>query len=143
MKKAICLLMPLIMLCLSSCGQKKNKLVELNPDITYANPPGVVFETEKEVYSQEDTNIAYKFSSSEEYVGFNPFYLELHKLEDGGWKQVDYKEGAYFIALAIDIEPNEWYEFTFELEEFFYMPLEKGEYRIGSETVITNNFMIE
>ena len=139
----IMMLVVTILFTLSACSVHKNKLYDIEREIhTYE---GVICVTEKENYSVDDTVIRYSVTNvSNEESGMNSDSncFELHKLVDGKWKRVGTKKDHYWTDLALILMPNQVETREINLDDYFYLPLEKGEYRIVVENIVSNTFEI-
>ncbi len=132
-----------ILFSLSACSRNKNKLYDIQHQIQPYTKVKCV--TEKERYSVEDTVIRFTITNiSDEDACINPDddCFELQKFVDGEWKWVGEKVDHYWTELAYYLPPNESETREINLEEYFYLPLEKGEYRIEISGIISNTFEI-
>lgn len=132
-----------ILFTLSACSVHKNKLYDIEREIhTYE---GVKCVTEKEKYSVDDTVIRYSVTNvSNEESGMNSDSncFELHKLVDGKWKCVGTKKDHVWTDAVLILMPNQVETREINLDEYFNLPLEEGEYRIVVENIISNTFEI-
>lgn len=154
MKKYILLLaIFLIVPLFSSCAPKpNNELLPIEEANKYSINSDVVVTTEKNVYSTEDTVIKYIISNPTSEERTYGEHVYLHKLQDGKWYEVAFKEEDDVIIVFNDIAyflPSHQ-EASRELNLAFYynLPLEKGEYRIilgkwGVSATVSNTFTIE
>lgn len=131
------------MLFLSSCSVNTNKLFDINYEIYPSN--NVSFVTDKEKYSSMDTRIRYTITniSNEENsipADINDFHLE--KMVNGEWKWVGFKKDYDIHYLTRILYPGETAEREIRLDDYFYLPLEKGEYRISIAGFVSNTFEI-
>lgn len=133
-----------IVLSLRGCNhQVSNKLWELDENIEYCQYPDIIFKTEKEVYSVNEKTIKYSFvytGTEEDAVGE---YFALHIKKDGVWKAVAYNRDVAFFDMAWILEPNIPRNCEENLEEYYNLPLEPGEYRIACEELVSETFFIE
>ena len=101
--------------------------------------------TEKEKYSTEDTVIRYtvtNISDEEAAIAGDDNCFTLHIRKDGEWKSVGTKTEHYWNEIALILEPEQTIEREIKLEDYFYLPLEKGEYQICMESITSNTFEI-
>ena len=153
----------IILLAFVGCSEKQDKKVvssktdtvknELAPlDWTTDEVSELYITTEKTVYTTKDTIIKYNvINPTNTQKTFPMDYKYLHKLQDGEWQEVLFKDvdGKHaFKAIAAIVKPGDEILHKFDLEDRFNLPLEKGKYRIviysvGSEPIISNTFTIE
>lgn len=139
----IAILVFTILFTLSSCSIHKNKLYDLEREMHIYE--GVKCVTEKEKYSAEDTIIRYtmtNITNEDAWINSDDNCFELQKRVDGKWKWVGTKVDQIWTDLAQLLPPNETETREINLEEYFYLPLEKGEYRILIENIVSNTFEI-
>ena len=132
-----------ILFTLSACSENKNKLYDIQREIQPSAKVNCV--TEKEKYSLDDTVIRYtitNISDEESRINSDDACFELQKLVDGEWKLVGEKVEHMWTDMAQLLLPNESETREIKLEDYFYLPLEKGEYRIVVENIISNTFEI-
>lgn len=145
MKKILAVLLVLcVLLGFSACMQKKNKLFEIKYQ-TYA-PVGVEFVTEKEKYSTKDTVIRYSVTNitdKEQAIAGDENCFTLEKLVDGEWMWVGTKIDHGWNALAMILPPGQTETREIDLNEYFHLPLEEGEYRIVMEGMYSNSFTVD
>ncbi len=101
--------------------------------------------TEKEAYSIEDKVIKYSItniSDFEECIAGDDDCFSLHKLDDGKWKSVGTKKDHYWNELGLILPTAETEYREIDLDEYFYLPLDKGTYRIAVENLVSNTFEI-
>lgn len=143
MKKISFVFVVIILVTLSACLVHKNKLYDINREMhTYE---GVKCITEKEKYSSEDTVIRYTMTNitkEDAWINSDDNCWELNKLVDGKWKRVGEKTDRLWTDMAQLLPPNETEMREINLDEYFYLPLEKGEYRIVIENIVSNTFEI-
>lgn len=134
----------LLMTFIVGCSTKENKLMDLNEEIYY-EPKGMSFTTEKTEYSTDVKEISYTIVniSSEEKCVSGDQDFELHYKTENGWKMVKYNKNVAFNALARILKPNEQVSYTLDLEEYYNLPLQAGEYRITDEYMVSNTFKIK
>lgn len=139
----ICLLVFIILFTFSACSIYKNKLYDLDREIHTFD--GVKCVTEKEKYSSEDTVIRYTITNvtnEEAWINSDDTCFELQKKVDGKWKRVGTKIDHYWTQVAQLLPPGETETREINLDEYFYLPLEKGKYRILIENIVSNTFEI-
>ena len=132
-----------IVFSLSSCSLHKNKLYDLEREIHIYESVKCV--TEKDKYSAEDTVIRYtmtNISDKEAWINSDDNCFELQKQVDGKWKWVGTKVDQIWTDAAQLLPSNESETREINLQEYFYLPLEKGEYRILVENIVSNTFEI-
>ena len=132
-----------IVFSLSSCSLHKNKLYDLEREIHIYESVKCV--TEKDKYSAEDTVIRYtmtNISDKEAWINSDNNCFELQKQVDGKWKWVGTKVDQIWTDAAQLLPSNESETREINLQEYFYLPLEKGEYRILVENIVSNTFEI-
>lgn len=131
-----------ILFSLSACSGN-NKLYDINREL-YTND-SLKFVTEKEKYSVDDTVIRYSvtnISDVESGINSDSNCFELHKLVDGKWKLVGTKIEHFWTDAALILMPNQVETREINLDEYYNLPLEKGEYRIVIEGLVSNTFEI-
>ena len=141
--KKIFVLLFLVIFVFSGCG-KENKLFDLD-EKHYYTTDALKFVTEKENYSTKDTIITYSItniSKQEHSIAADDNCIELHKLQDGKWKTVGVKTDQNWNALARILYPGEVEKRNLNLEDYFYLPLEKGTYRLSVEYLLSEPFVI-
>ena len=139
----ILILLFAIVFSLSSCSLHKNKLYDLEREIHIYERFNCV--TEKDKYSAEDTVIRYtmtNISDNEAWINSDDNCFELQKRVDGKWKFVGEKVDHFWTEMAQQLPPKDSETREINLEEYFYLPLEKGEYRILIENIVSNTFEI-
>ena len=132
-----------IVFTLSACSMHKNKLYDIDREMHFYE--GVKCVTEKEKYSAEDTVIRYtmtNITSEDAWINSDDACFELQKWVDGRWKWVGTKIEHCWTEAALLLPPNESETREINLDEYFYLPLEKGEYRILIENIVSNTFEI-
>ncbi len=145
MKKILAFSLGLLLITfIIGCSTKENKLIDLNEKLYYA-PNGMSFTTEKTEYSTDVKEISYTIinTSSEERCVSGDQHFELHYKTENGWKMVNYNKDTIFNAVALILKPNEQVSHTLELEEYYNLPLQVGEYRITDEYMVSNTFKIK
>ena len=127
----------------SACSSRKNKLIVLNEELYY-ELKSLSFATEKSEYSTDVKEISYTISNigSEESAISGDQHFELHYKTDDGWKMVNYKKDVCFNAIARILKPGETVNYTLDLEEYYYLPLPAGEYRLTDEYLVSKSFKI-
>lgn len=143
MKKLSVIFVAMILFMLSACSQNGNKLFDINYK-TYSSDT-LKFVTEKESYSLNDTVIRYSITNigdEEECIAGDDNCFVLHKLVDGEWKRVGTKTEHAWTLPALILMPNQTEKREIELENYFYLPLEKGTYRISVEYLVSDTFKI-
>lgn len=142
MKKIFFIFVVAIIVVLSSCS-KNNKLFDINYEAAVSDK--LLFVTENEVYKQDDMEIAYTITNicdAEWCIAGDPNCFRLEKLVNGEWKRVGRKNDEGWNYSAQILQPGETEMRKIILEEYFYLPLEKGEYRISIEDIVSNTFEI-
>ena len=132
-----------ILFTFSACSMHKNKLYDIDRETHFYE--GVKCVTEKEKYSAEDTVIRYtmtNITNEDAWINSDDACFELQKWVDGRWKWVGTKVDHYWTDAALLLPPNESETREINLDEYFYLPLEKGEYRILIENIVSNTFEI-
>ncbi len=132
-----------ILIVVSGCSGNKNKLYDITHEVY--TPDTIKFVTEKEKYSIDDTVIRYSItnvSDDEVWINSDSYCYELHKLVDGEWKLVGVKKDHFWHEVTQLIPSGETETREIKLEDYFYLPLEKGEYRIAVEGLVSNTFEI-
>lgn len=81
-------------------------------------------------------------SDDEAWINSDDNCWELNKLVDGKWKRVGEKIDRLWTDLAQLLPSKESEIRKINLDEYFYLPLEKGEYRIVVENIVSNTFEI-
>jgi len=143
LKKLSVIFVVIVLLMVSACSQNSNKLFDINHN-TYSSDT-LKFVTEKESYSFNDTVIRYfitNIDDKEHSIAADDNCFSLHKLENGEWKRVGTKIDHAWNSLALILEPNQTEVREIDLVNYFYLPLEKGTYRISVESLISNTFEI-
>ena len=141
MKKLSVIFIAIILLVLSACSGNKNKLYDIQHQIP--NYTDIKCTTEKEIYSADDTVIRYTITNvteDESWINSDNACFELQKLVDGSWKSVGTKKDHFWTEMAQLLPPGSSETREINLDEYFYLPLEKGEYRIEIEGVLSNTF---
>ena len=150
MKRLSIVFIALALLLLAACGenvketQKTNSLYDLSYEISVYENIKIV--TEKEKYTTEDKVIRYTITNvSEEDGWINSSHdcFTLHKKVDGEWKRVGTKIEHAWTEMALCLPAGESETREINLDEYFYLPLEKGEYRIVVENIVSDIFEIE
>lgn len=142
MKKIAILFVVMVLFLLSGC-QKSNKLFDIDNEAKASQNLKLV--TEKEEYSETDTVIRYSItniSDSEQCIAGDDDCFSLEKLMDGEWKRVGTKIEHAWNSLGLILPPGKTEEREIKLDNYFYLPLEKGEYRITVEFIASNTFKI-
>lgn len=142
MKKIAILFVVIALLLLSGC-RKSNELFDISYEATYSE--NLKFVTEKEKYSIEDTTICFTItnvSSQEQSIAADSGCFSLEKLENDEWKRVGTKIEHAWNSLALILPPGGTEEREIKLDKYFYLPLEKGEYRITVEYIASNKFEV-
>ena len=143
MKKFCAFFIVIVLTLLSSCS-KENKLFDIDYKVyTYDS---IRFATEKEVYSKDDTVIKYyieNISNDEACINSDSNCFSLHILVDSQWKEVGKKVDSEWTELGLILEPGQTEEREINLEEYYYLPLPEGTYRICMEGELSENFEIK
>ncbi len=144
MKKLLAFLLCILLIfTLSACGSKTNKLDNINESLYYEQK-GITFVTEKTEYSTDVKEITYtitNISTGEQCISGDR-HFELHYKTESGWKIVCYNKDVMFKDIARVLQPNESVTQTINLEEYFYLPLQSGEYRITDSYSLSNVFTV-
>lgn len=141
----------LLIFSLSACSEnkqenkniKENELFELNQSMEDSETLKIV--TEKEKYSAEDTVIRYSITNvgdTEGCIAGDDHCFTLQILKDGEWMRVGTKIEQYWNELALILPAGQTENREINLNEYFHLPLEKGEYRIAVENLVSNTFEI-
>lgn len=74
-------------------------------------------------------------NQGENESGYEAYEFSLHRKENGEWKRIDFKpdengSAPNFPALAGVLDPGETVTKKIELEKYFDLPLQPGEYKI-------------
>lgn len=144
MKKRIVLfLLTAMIFTFSACGVRENKLMDINEELYYEIKK-LSFTTEKAEYSTDVKEIKYTIIniSSKESCVSGDHHFELHYKTNDGWKMVNYKKDVCFNAIARILKPGETVNYTLDLEEYYYLPLPAGEYRLTDEYCVSKSFKI-
>lgn len=132
-----------ILLTLSACGKKANKLYDIDKKIHSSGKVQCV--TDKTTYSAEDTVIHYTLTNvtdSEISIPGDSGCFELHKLVDGGWKRVGTNCDIFVNDFVRILKPGESVVREITLDKYYYLPLEKGEYSVYVSGIYSNTFEI-
>ena len=143
MKKLSIIFVVIILVALTACSAKTNELYDITREITAYD--SVIILPEKENYSLEDTVIRYtitNISDEDAWINSDDACFELHKLVDGKWKLVGTKCEHVWTDLAQLLPPKESVTREIKLEDYYYLPLEKGVYRIAVENLVSNTFTV-
>ena len=143
MKKLSFVFVLIILVTLSACSVHKNKLYDIEREMHISESVKCI--TEKEKYSADDTVIRYtmtNISGEDTWINSDDNCFELRKLVDGKWKRVGTRLDQIWTDLAQLLPPNKTETREINLQEYFYLPLEKGEYRIVVENIVSNTFEI-
>ncbi len=130
-------------LFVSACSENPNKLYDIEHEITSA--PDLKCVTEKQEYSADDKVIRYTITNIGEqdaWINSSDECFALHKLVDGKWKLVDEKVDHFWTEMAQQLPPKSVETREINLYKYFNLPLEKGEYRIVIENVVSNTFKV-
>lgn len=129
------------LLILSSCAEKQNALLDLEKEITQSE--NFSFETECTEYSNDVKTISYTVTNTcDEQLGFSTYEFELQYKTNNGWKEVAFKKDTSFFSLATILNPSETIKDEIQLDEYYYLPLTPGEYRIVKDSFVSNVFKI-
>ena len=140
---SVSLLVLSVLFSLSACAGKKNKLYDIQHQIS--NYTDVKCVIEKEEYSQDVTVICYTLTNvtdGEAWINSDHACFELQKQVDGVWKWVGTKEDHMWTEMAQLLPSGESETREINLEDYFYLPLEEGTYRIEVEGILSNTFEI-
>lgn len=142
MKKTAIFFVVVMLFLLSGC-QKSNKLFDIDNQAKISQNLKLV--TEKEEYSETNTVIRYaitNISDFEQCIAGDDNCFSLEKLVDGEWKRVGTKIDHAWNSLGLILPPGKIEAREIKLDDYFYLPLEKGEYRIEVEGIASNTFKI-
>lgn len=143
MKKiAICFII-IVLTALTACGSKKNPLYDIEHQIS--NYTDIKCVTEKETYSKADTVIQYTLTNvtdDEAWINPDNACFDLQKQVDDVWKSVGTKIDHYWTEVAMLLPPGESEIREIKLDNYFYLPLDEGTYRIEVEGILSNTFKI-
>lgn len=123
----------LLILALVSCDKNRNvKLTAIDENSIVENSSFTITTT-KSIYSTEDTVIEYVILNlKDSEVTYPCDYIYLHKLQDGIWYEVAFKDDMVcFEDLAGVLMPNQSVTVKLDLNDDFALPLEAGQYRIA------------
>ena len=143
MKKISVILVAVVLLALSACSFSRNKLYDINGNVYVSDNLKIV--TEKEKYTSDDTVIRFSItniSNEEHWINPDNACFELHRLVDDEWKCVGTKAEHSWTEMAMLLPSGETDTREINLDEYFYLPLESGEYRISVEGMISNTFEV-
>ena len=143
MKKLSVILVALVLLLLSACSESKNPLYDFEGEINTYGEIKIV--TEKEKYTADDTIIRYTITNTgafDAWINSDHGCFTLHKKVDGVWKRVGTKVDQFWHDLALGLPAGESETREINLDEYFYLPLESGEYRIVVEDIASNTFEV-
>ena len=143
MKKLSIIFVAIILVTLTACSANKNKLFDITREITAYD--SVIILTEKENYSFEDTVIRYTITNTSDedaWINDDDACFELHKLVDGKWKLVGTKVDHSWTEAALLLPPKESVTREIKLEDYYYLPLEEGVYRIVVENIVSDTFEV-
>ena len=143
MKKTLILFLCLAVLVLSACSQPANPLFDL--DHTPQASDTIKIKTEKDSYPSDIDVIRYSitnFSDIEQGIAGDSTCFTLLKLEDGVWKRVGTKVEHCWNEIALILPNGATENRVINLNDYFNLPLEKGEYCIEVERNISNTFQI-
>ena len=132
-----------IVFTLSACSGQKNKLHDIQHQIS--NYTDIKCITEKETYSKADTVIRYTLTNvtaKEAWINPDKACFDLQKQVDGVWKSVGTKVDHYWTEMAMLLPSGESETREINLEDYFYLPLDEGTYRIEIEGILSNNFEV-
>ena len=141
-KRLLGFILVLSVLLLSSCGQKENKYFKLKGEFQTSKTLKIVT---KESFEENRTVIDYYISNvgfEEHSIAGDDNCFELHKLVDGEWKRVGTKTDHAWNSIALILEPHQVEERQIKLDDYFYLPLESGEYRIAVGEYLSNTFTV-
>lgn len=128
-KKIICLLSVIVLLVPLFCGCK-NTYSPIDEGRTFIKPEKFVFKTDFQRYPSDVKKITYtqtNISDEEVFVGDEVFLLML---KDGEWQHVKGKKEYESLLISVVIPPGDSASGSLNIEEYFYLPLEAGTYRI-------------
>lgn len=140
---SVSLLVLSVLFTFTACAAQKNKLYDIQHQIS--NYTDVKCVIEKEEYSQDVTVIRYTLTNvtdGEAWINSDHACFELQKQVDGVWKSVGTKEDHMWTEMAQLLPSGESETREINLEDYFYLPLEKGTYRIEVEGILSNTFEI-
>ena len=148
MRKIAAVFIITMLLGLSACSNNtdtapKNELHEINQNVSKSGMVEII--TEKEKYSQDDTIIKYTItnnSDEESAIAGDEHCFTLQFLSNGEWMRVGTKIEHCWNELALLLPSKQSENREIDLEKYFNLPLEKGEYRIAVESLVSNSFEI-
>lgn len=143
MKKISVILIMLVILLLSACSEGNNPIYDFDGEINAYSEIKIV--TEKEKYTADDTIIRYTITNTgafDAWINSSHDCFTLHKKVDGVWKRVGTKVDQLWTDLALGLPAGVSETREIKLDDYFYLPLEKGEYRIVVENLVSNTFEI-
>ena len=126
-----------------STNNKSNELFDIAIEPYSSDDLKII--TEKDRYSLTDKVIKYSItniSSEENCIAGDDDCFTLQKLVDGKWKRVGTKKEHYWNELGLIMNSNQTEQREIDLNEYFYLPLDKGTYRITVESLVSNTFEI-
>ena len=143
MKKLSVILVALVLLLLSACSEGNNPIYDFDGEINAYSEIKIV--TEKEKYTADDTIIRYTITNTgafDAWINSDHGCFTLHKKVDGVWKCVGTKVDQFWTDLALGLPAEESETREINLDKYFYLPLESGEYRIVVEDIASNTFEV-
>ncbi len=160
MKKTLITLLFLALLTLCSCSSNKDQTTDPSPNqaesgqitsqagtasyessaqdesLPSDKADRTVMTTEFSAYSPDVKVINLIITNQgESESGYEAYEFSLHRKENGEWKRIDFKpdengSAPNFPALAGVLNPGETVTKKIELEKYFDLPLQPGEYKI-------------
>ncbi len=124
--------------------EKINKLFDINKEHYYKSG-NLKFSFEKERLAADEKVIRYcitNIGEKENAIAGDSECFELQKLVDGEWKAVGTKIDHYWTEPALILPPDAVEEREIDLEKYFFLPLDKGEYRISVEYLVSHSFEV-
>ena len=143
MKKLSVILVALVLLLLSACSECNNPIYDFDGEINAYSEIKIV--TEKEKYTADDTIIRYTITNTgafDAWINSSHDCFTLHKKVDGEWKWVGTKVEHMWTDMALCLLAGASETREIKLDDYFYLPLESGEYRIVVENIVSNTFEI-
>ena len=143
MKRALTFLFSvLLVLTFTACSAKGNTLVDFNG--TVVQPTDFTFETEYTVYDAATETIVYSITNiSEQEISYGTYVFDLQYRTEDGWKSLQHRDGVYIPYLATVLPPGQTDRCEFRIEDYYYAPLEAGEYRIVKDNYTSNVFSVQ
>lgn len=141
MKKFLLGIATVLCIVLMFCCCNENKVFE--SDIELIENSDLEIVTQSSEYSKDTKKVVYTITNkADKESSCSAEGFSLQKLEDGVWMTVGFKKTIGFNALAQVLALGEKTQREIDLNEYFHLPLEKGEYRIIVDYTASNTFLI-